>query len=460
MFPVTNVYGWSNGGYSTSPSNPLIGTHDWIVEKAVNLLPSNESQIFKDHMNWLKYGTELPDRPKSEGGIADTFNHHVYFDEEHRVFDDAAAVRAYETYYEALNLLEQSNLTGGVMVAGTVSHYISDLAVWGHVMGADTPWGPEEHHDDYEGYVNEHQFLFEDAISLIEPLNHTSPYQATLDLASDTMFRDPNATWMDNNYDWNDQQFTDRAGESLNLAVNYVANALHTLWLDALQNYCLIAFDISPANIGTITFDEDIHDDGDTVWKLFGTYNITANTGSYGFHGWETSGNISVTDSNSAATTCTISGNGTLRIAQIETPTPTPPQGCVIATATYGSEMAPEATYMRHVRDEMIGSNEVGKQLVNGWNTFYYSWSPILSSIISNSETLQATFKILLLPLVAIIHYTAFIYSAIAPFSLTSASIFAFMFAAFTSIVIYFVIPVMVLLIIFKRLRVIRTVTA
>ena len=33
-------------------------------------------------------------------------------------------------------------------------------------------------------------------------------------------------------------------------------------------------------------------------------------------------------------------------------------EGCIIATATYGSAMTPEVSYMRHVRDNMIGSNE------------------------------------------------------------------------------------------------------
>ncbi|MEE9458528.1 MAG: hypothetical protein V3V84_02055, partial [Candidatus Bathyarchaeia archaeon] len=47
------------------------------------------------------------------------------------------------------------------------------------------------------------------------------------------MFKHPNATWMDNNYDWNNEQFKARVDDSLNLAVNYVANVLHTLWLDA-----------------------------------------------------------------------------------------------------------------------------------------------------------------------------------------------------------------------------------
>lgn len=73
------------------------------------------------------------------------------------------------------------------------------------------------------------------SVALINPFNCTSAYQATLDLASDIMFNTPNATWMDNNYDWNNQQFKVKVAGSLNLAVNYVANVFHTLWLDAGQ---------------------------------------------------------------------------------------------------------------------------------------------------------------------------------------------------------------------------------
>ncbi|MBS7622672.1 zinc dependent phospholipase C family protein [Candidatus Bathyarchaeota archaeon] len=235
LFPVSIVDGWSNGGYSANPSTPAVGTHDWIVEKAVALLSADESIIWKDNMNWLKYGTELPDRPRAQGGYEDMFNHHVYFDEQQRVIDDAAAVRANETYQEALGLLRRGNFTGGVMVAGAMSHYISDVAVWGHLMGANTPWGVEKHHEDYENYVTEHMFLFDRSVRLLSPLKRTSAYQATLDLASDIMFNEPNATWMDSNYDWNNERFRERVSGSLNLAVNYVANVLHTLWLDAGQ---------------------------------------------------------------------------------------------------------------------------------------------------------------------------------------------------------------------------------
>jgi len=38
---------------------------------------------------------------------------------------------------------------------------------------------------------------------------------------------------MDQNYNWNNPTFKNRCGESLNLAVNYLADVLHTLWVEA-----------------------------------------------------------------------------------------------------------------------------------------------------------------------------------------------------------------------------------
>ena len=134
-----------------------------------------------------------------------------------------------------------------------------------------------------------------------------------------------------------------------------------------------------------------------------------------------------------------------------ETPNPSNHTGCIIATAAYGSELAPEVTYMRHVRDDMIASNEVGRMLVDRWNTFYYSWSPTVARWIANSMALQTSFRALLLPLIAIVHSTAFIYAVVASVSLTMASITAFFFAAVLSIVLYLWMPAFILVIICKK---------
>jgi len=122
------------------------------------------------------------------------------------------------------------------------------------------------------------------------------------------------------------------------------------------------------------------------------------------------------TNSNSTRTTSTITSS---EDSSSQTPSQTPssidypPKRCIIATAAYGSDVAPDVVYMRHVRDDMIGSSPTGRILRDAWNTFYYSWSPPIAGVIALSSILQAVFRTLLLPLVGIIHITAFVFTAL-----------------------------------------------
>ena len=118
--------------------------------------------------------------------------------------------------------------------------------------------------------------------------------------------------------------------------------------------------------------------------------------------------------------------------------------GCIIATAAYGSEMTPEVSYMRHVRDEKIGSNQAGRYLVNDWNLFYYSWSPPIAELLAGSRELQYTFRILLLPVIAVVHSTAFIYDVTMSINTEFASVAAFLFAGVSSIAIYILTPLFI----------------
>jgi hypothetical protein len=92
-----------------------------------------------------------------------------------------------------------------------------------------------------------------------------------------------------------------------------------------------ITFDTVPAATGSITFAGISYSDGNTTDKTAGTYAIAAAPGSgYYFDRWETTGNLSVTSSTSATTTCEVSGAGTLRMVQ----TTAPPEEYTIAFDT------------------------------------------------------------------------------------------------------------------------------
>lgn len=142
-------------------------------------------------------------------------------------------------------------------------------------------------------------------------------------------------------------------------------------------------------------------------------------------------------------TTSVVTTTELLAVEQSSTVRP-PPTGCVIATAAYGSELAPEVVYMRYVRDGLIGSTPTGKMLVKAFNAFYYSWSPTLAGWIYGSASLQAIFQILLLPLVMIIHITALTFTAATSMvgNTETASIIAFLAAAVMTLSIYVGLPV------------------
>lgn len=239
MLPVVSVHGWSNGGWSTDPTNPKFGTHDWIAQHALDWLPAEEKQFVINNLATYLYGTELPDNPYAPDGIGDTRNHHVYYHADGSLQDDSSAVRAQQEQDNAISLFRAGDLQDAAKWLGAMTHYISDVAVFGHVMGSSTDWGSETHHSDYEDYVNEktnnYGSEFSSFLIFDGTLDNISAYNAALTLAYNTTFGgDGTGTcvWMDQNYNWSDPTFESRCGESLNLAVNAVADVLHTSSLE------------------------------------------------------------------------------------------------------------------------------------------------------------------------------------------------------------------------------------
>ena len=235
---ASKVNAWSNGGYSSDPSNPDYGTHDWIAQHALDWLPISEKQYIVNNLATYVYGTELPDNTEAPDGIGDKAAHHIYYNSAGAVVDDSAAVRASAVYVQALNFLTSGDSANAAKYAGIMSHYIVDLAVFGHVMGSGTDWGDEIHHSDYEDYVNQrtstYSAEFNIYLSFDGNLRIISAYDAAKEAAYDTTFDvngDVTCLWMDQNYDWSNPTFKNRCGESLNLAVNYLTDVLHTLYI-------------------------------------------------------------------------------------------------------------------------------------------------------------------------------------------------------------------------------------
>ena len=74
--------------------------------------------------------------------------------------------------------------------------------------------------------------------------------------------------------------------------------------------------------------------------------------------------------------------------------------GCLISTATYGSEFAPQVQMLREIRDNSLLSTSSGLAFMTGFNTLYYSFSPTIADWERQSPVFQETVKIAITPLI------------------------------------------------------------
>ena len=73
--------------------------------------------------------------------------------------------------------------------------------------------------------------------------------------------------------------------------------------------------------------------------------------------------------------------------------------GCLIATATFGSEMAPQVQFLREIRDGTVMSTESGTAFMTGFNQFYYSFSPQIADYERENPVFKEAVKVTLTPL-------------------------------------------------------------
>ena len=75
--------------------------------------------------------------------------------------------------------------------------------------------------------------------------------------------------------------------------------------------------------------------------------------------------------------------------------------GCLIATAAFGSELAPQVQQLRELRDNTILSTESGTAFMSGFNQFYYSFSPIVADLERESPIFKEVVKLTLTPMLS-----------------------------------------------------------
>ena len=74
--------------------------------------------------------------------------------------------------------------------------------------------------------------------------------------------------------------------------------------------------------------------------------------------------------------------------------------GCLIATATYGSELAPQVQQLRELRDNSLLTTESGTSFMNIFNDVYYSFSPIIANYERENPAFKEAVKLTLTPMI------------------------------------------------------------
>jgi len=75
--------------------------------------------------------------------------------------------------------------------------------------------------------------------------------------------------------------------------------------------------------------------------------------------------------------------------------------GCLIATAAYGSEMAPQVQFLREIRDNQLMNTDSGETFMTKFNQFYYSFSPYIADMERENPIFREFVKIGITPLLS-----------------------------------------------------------
>lgn len=75
--------------------------------------------------------------------------------------------------------------------------------------------------------------------------------------------------------------------------------------------------------------------------------------------------------------------------------------GCLIATAAFGSELAPQVQQLRELRANTVLATSSGAAFMSGFNSIYYTFSPSVADIQRENPAIREATKILLTPMLS-----------------------------------------------------------
>jgi hypothetical protein len=75
--------------------------------------------------------------------------------------------------------------------------------------------------------------------------------------------------------------------------------------------------------------------------------------------------------------------------------------GCLIATATYGSELTPQVQMLREIRDNQLLNTESGSAFMGTFNDVYYSFSPTIADMEREHPMFKEAVKFAITPMIS-----------------------------------------------------------
>jgi len=75
--------------------------------------------------------------------------------------------------------------------------------------------------------------------------------------------------------------------------------------------------------------------------------------------------------------------------------------GCLIATATYGTELAPQVQMLREIRDNSVLGTGSGAAFMSAFNSFYYSFSPTVADLERQNPMFREIVKVAITPMIS-----------------------------------------------------------
>jgi hypothetical protein len=75
--------------------------------------------------------------------------------------------------------------------------------------------------------------------------------------------------------------------------------------------------------------------------------------------------------------------------------------GCLIATATYGSELSPQVQQLRELRDNQLLQTESGTAFMSTFNDVYYSFSPVIADYERENPLFKEVVKLAITPMIS-----------------------------------------------------------